>query len=126
MRILYNQSMFEKMVRIGRLYDHYGTLLTERQQKCLELHFLQDWSLGEIAADLGVSRQAVNDILRRSEETLEEYEKKLKLLQQEAVRAERLSRAKNLLQESVQEPASANILKALQEIDALLELEVGT
>lgn len=126
MRILYNQSMFEKMVRIGRLYDHYGTLLTERQQKCLELHFLQDWSLGEIAADLGVSRQAVNDILRRSEETLEEYEKKLKLLQQEAVRAERLNRAKNLLQESVQEPASANILKALQEIDALLELEVGT
>ena len=126
MRILYNQSMLEKMVRIGRLYDHYGTLLTERQQKCLELHFLQDWSLGEIAADLGVSRQAVNDILRRSEETLEEYEKKLKLLQQEAVRAERLSRAKNLLQESVQEPASANILKALQEIDALLELEVGT
>ena len=126
MRILYNQSMFEKMVRIGRLYDHYGTLLTERQQKCLELHFLQDWSLGEIAADLGVSRQAVNDILRRSEETLEEYEKKLKLLQQEAVRAERLSRAKNLLQESVQEPASANILKALQEIDALLEQEVGT
>ena len=118
--------MFEKMVRIGRLYDHYGTLLTERQQKCLELHFLQDWSLGQIAADLGVSRQAVNDILRRSEETLEEYEKKLKLLQQEAVRAERLSRAKNLLQESVQEPASANILKALQEIDALLELEVGT
>ena len=69
--------MFEMMVRIGRLYDHYGTLLTERQQKCLELHFLQDWSLGEIAADLGVSRQAVNDILRRSEETLEEYEKKL-------------------------------------------------
>ena len=118
--------MLEKIIRVGRLYDHYGLLLTERQQKCLELHFLQDWSLGEIAADFGVSRQAVNDILRRSEEMLEEYEKRLKLLQQEAVRAERLSRAKNLLQESVQERASSNILKALQEIDALLELEVGT
>ena len=118
--------MFEKMVRIGRLYDHYGTLLTERQQKCLELHFLQDWSLGEIAADFGVSRQAVNDILRRSEEMLEEYEKRLKLLQQEAELTERLNRAKSLLRESNAEQASPKVSQALQEIDALLEQEVGT
>ena len=56
--------MIEKMLRIGRLYDCYGALLTENQQKCLELHYLQDLSLGEIAAELSVSRQAVNDMLR--------------------------------------------------------------
>ena len=122
----YNQFMLEKIIRVGRLYDHYGLLLTERQQKCLELHFLQDWSLGEIAADFGVSRQAVNDILRRSEEMLDEYEKRLKLLQQEAELTERLNRAKSLLQESNAEQASPKVSQALQEIDALLEQEVGT
>ena len=75
--------MIEKMIRIGRLYDMYGELLTDRQRKCLDLHYLQDLSLGEIAAEFGVSRQAINDILHRTTEILEQYEQKLKLLEQE-------------------------------------------
>ena len=82
--------MIEKMIRIGRLYDVYGELLTERQRKCLDLHYLQDLSLGEIAAELGVSRQAINDILHRTEELLEQYEEKLKLLEQDENRTELL------------------------------------
>ena len=122
----YNQFMIEKMIRVGQLYDVYGALLTERQRICLELHFLQDWSLGEIAAEFGVSRQAVNDILRRSEETLEEYELALNLLKQETQRTARLNRARSLLTESIRENPSAKVSQALTEINTILEQEVGT
>ena len=122
----YNRFMIEKMIRVGQLYDVYGALLTERQRKCLELHFLQDWSLGEIAAEFGVSRQAVNDILRRSEETLEEYELVLNLLKQETQRTASLNRARSLLTESIRENPSEKVTQALTEINTILEQEVGT
>lgn len=80
----------ERLVRTGLLYDFYGGLLTEKQQRVMELYFLEDWSLAEIAATEGVSRQAVHDLLQRSEKTIEEFETKLGLL-------ERYSRQRALL-----------------------------
>lgn len=77
----YNHFMIEKWLRIGSLLDFYGPLLTEKQRLCLELHYQNDWSLGEIAAHLAISRQAVNDMLKRTEETLSDYEVKLGLLE---------------------------------------------
>ena len=118
--------MIEKMIRIGRLYDIYGALLTERQQKCLELHYLQDLSLGEIAADFAVSRQAVNDILRRCEETLEQYETVLKLLERDENRTTALRQVGQLLSESLQEHESEKVLQALEKVNHILEQEVGT
>ena len=72
--------MLEKMLRISLLHDFYGALLTERQQQCLELHYLNDLSLSEIADQIKVSRQAVYDIVKRSEQILEDYEAKLGLV----------------------------------------------
>ncbi len=63
------------------MLDFYGALLTPKQQKCLELHYLNDFSLAEIADEFAVSRQAVYDILHRSELILESYESKLKLVE---------------------------------------------
>ena len=45
----------------------------------MKLYYLEDLSLGEIAGEYGVSRQAVYDNVRRTEEMLEDYEAKLKL-----------------------------------------------
>ena len=39
------------------LFDYYGDLLTDRQRACLDMRYNQDLSLGEIAQELGVSRQ---------------------------------------------------------------------
>ena len=64
----------EQRVRLGRLFDAYGCLLTEKQQKCLELYFCDDLSLAEIADELEVSRQAIHDLIKRVEHTLERYE----------------------------------------------------
>ncbi len=70
----------EKLVRSGLLYDFYGGLLTEKQRKAMELYYFEDWSLAEIAESEGVSRQAVHDLLHRTERTMEELEAKLRLV----------------------------------------------
>ena len=58
------------------LYDYYGNLLTSRQKECLELRYNQDLSLGEIAEELGISRQGVHDNLSRTEAQLRNMEEK--------------------------------------------------
>jgi len=115
--------MIEKMIRIGRLYDVYGELLTERQRKCLDQHYLQDLSLGEIAAELGVSRQAINDILHRTEESLEQYEAKLKLLAQDEKRTETLLMVRSALTEAlaVKHPSEEPLQRALEAVDQILK-----
>lgn len=83
--------MLEKMLNIGVLFDFYGALLTEKQQRCISMHYLDDLSLAEIADEFQVSRQAVHDILQRAEQTLAGYERKLRL-------AERYRQEQSVLQ----------------------------
>ncbi|HAN94237.1 YlxM family DNA-binding protein [Candidatus Darwinibacter acetoxidans] len=71
----------EKTLRMSLLFDFYGALLTERQQDVFQLYFGDDLSLGEIAEELRISRQAVYDTLRRVGLILEEFEAKLGLVQ---------------------------------------------
>ena len=58
------------------LFDYYGDLLTDRQKLCLDMHYNQDLSLGEIAQELSISRQAVYDNLSRAEALLKNMEEK--------------------------------------------------
>lgn len=71
--------MIEDRLRIIMLYDFYSELLTDKQKKCVELNFFEDWSLAEIAEELSVSRQAVHDLLKRVATILEDYENRLHL-----------------------------------------------
>lgn len=66
-----------KNERLGDLYAYYGSLLTKGQQGYFEDYYYNDLSLGEIATNNDVSRQAVYDNLRRSSKSLEKYESKL-------------------------------------------------
>lgn len=71
----------EKFVEQTLLYDFYGELLTERQQQVYESVVLEDYSLSEVAEDLGISRQGVHDMIKRCNHTLEEYESRLRLVE---------------------------------------------
>lgn len=71
----------EKFVEQILLYDFYGELLTERQQQVYESVVLEDYSLSEVAEDLGISRQGVHDMIKRCNHTLEEYESRLHLVE---------------------------------------------
>lgn len=64
-----------------RLYAVYGELLTAKQRETMEDYFGLDLSLGEIAEMRGVSRQAIKYALDSAEQTLLEYEQKLRFLQ---------------------------------------------
>lgn len=66
--------MEDKTLEMTMLLDFFGELLTQRQRSCLELHYGEDLSLGEIASELGISRQGVRDNLVRAEKSLREYE----------------------------------------------------
>ena len=70
----------EKIVEQGLLYDFYGELLTEHQRQIYEGIVYDNLSLGEIAQEEGISRQAVHDIVKRCDKTLRGYEGKLQLV----------------------------------------------
>ena len=71
----------EPKVRQTYLYDFYGELLNEHQQKIFEAFVFDDLSLGEIAEEQDISRQAVHAMIKRSTTKLEEYENKLHLME---------------------------------------------
>lgn len=87
----------EKFARINLLFDFYGPLLTERQQRMLEKHYAQDLSLGEIATARGVTRQAVHDTIKRATLALEHYEDKLGLVEKFLYQRTRITEAAELL-----------------------------
>ena len=66
-------------LRLIRLFDTYGRVLTAHQQRLLHLYLLDDLSLGEIGDRLHITRQAVFDSLRRSVRQLERIETSLGL-----------------------------------------------
>lgn len=114
--------MLDKRFRTELLFDLYGALLTEKQQYCLELHYLRDISLSEIAVELDVSRQAVYDILRRSEQLLEDYEEKLKLAERHQQERKLVSEVYALLSALPPEVAEqTGIRGALSKLQALLD-----
>ena len=71
--------MLEETFDISVLYDFYGPLLTEKQQRFVDLYHNENCSLTEIAEETGVSKQAVSEGLKRAEKALMNYEEKLGL-----------------------------------------------
>ena len=71
----------DKILEQSLLYDFYGELLTSHQKEIYEQFMLEDLSLSEIAADAGISRQGVHDLIKRCQKTLTEYEHKLHLVE---------------------------------------------
>lgn len=72
--------MIEKTIRVCQLYDVYKGLLTPIQQQYIEYYYLDDLSLKEVAVEVGVSRNAVHDSLKRTVDLMEHYESNLHLL----------------------------------------------
>lgn len=113
----------EKKLRLADLYDHYGRLLTVKQQEILDQYCMEDLSLAEISENLEISRQAVYDTVHKVERQLEEMENSLGLLARHQRRKQLLDQALLLTNEMKEHtPAAGARLVKLQElITELLE-----
>ena len=97
------------------LLDFYGELLTDKQREYCDLHWNEDYSLGEIAQLGGLSRQGVWDILRRAEASLQGYEEKTGLVRRHLERRELLADIrKELSQLLPEDEKSRAILERLE------------
>ena len=65
-----------KNLHISALLDVYGEFLSEKQRSVTEHYFNDDLSLAEIAENEGITRQGVNDLIKRAEALLLELEEK--------------------------------------------------
>ena len=64
----------DKRIRLNMLYDYYKDFFTTKQQDYFEDYYYNNYSLGEIAEENNVSRNAVHNQLKIVEERLEEME----------------------------------------------------
>ena len=113
----------EKIFEQALLYDFYGDLLTEHQKQVYEAAVFNDMSLGEIAAEQGISRQGVHDLIKRCDKILSDYEEKLHLAERFATAKKKISQIDSLtkLDERAEtgKEARADLIKRLHKIQSL-------
>lgn len=113
--------MLEKISWMNLLYDFYGQLLTERQKDFIELYYGQNLSLGEIAGEFMVTRQAVHDTLKRAEQMLAQYEEKMGLVTKYRLERDKLSAAAALLDEYSASTDDKRIVRARNLLKEVLD-----
>lgn len=89
------------------LFDLYQSLLTDKQREYFIMYYYNDFSLGEIASNLGISRNAVFDIIKKTEALLNDYESKLHLNE------------KRLKREEIYDSLDENIALKLRKIEEI-------
>ncbi|CDR31164.1 putative DNA-binding protein [Acholeplasma oculi] len=72
-------EQIEKIEYLNHLFSYYGVLLTDKQREYFTNYYHLDLSLFEIAESFGVSRNAVFDQLKKTEQHLLDFEQKLGL-----------------------------------------------
>jgi len=110
-------------LEMALLFDYYGGMLTDKQRDCFDMRYNQDLSLGEIGEMLGVSRQAVNDNLTRTEALLRRMEENIGCVKRYKLsrRAVEEIRTAATVLDASSDPAvramAQNILNAVQTIE---------
>ena len=74
------EHTIEERMELSLLYDFYGALLKENQQRMFEASILEDYNYAEIAEDEGITRQGAYDVVKRASKLLRDYEEKLGLV----------------------------------------------
>ena len=98
-----------KIMEQTLLYDFYGELLTDHQRQVYEAVVLNDYSLSEVAEDLGISRQGVHDMIKRCGRILSDYEEKLHLVS-------RFVNQIHILTKNCQNESKESLMRKIEEI----------
>jgi len=115
----------EDIFKISLLLDFYGQMITKRQYEILDLHYNNDYSLGEIAQILNISRQGVYDNIKRGKAALFEMERKLGLVARFSRQKDKASEILSLLEcidmASLPDKDSRCIEKVTEIVKSILE-----
>ena len=68
----------EESIKVTKLFDIYGGLLADSQAKLLKDFLFNDLGLTEMGKIYGISKQAVDDAVRKGRVKLYKFESKLK------------------------------------------------
>ena len=112
----------EKDMKIAYLYDFYGEILSEKQQLVFEMYYNDDCSLGEIAEQIGISRQGVRDCVKRCETSRSQMEQKLGLaarFEEMTEDIDRIKRSAVFVSEELADREGCNEIK--QKIDDIIK-----
>ena len=111
--------------KVSILLDFYGQLLTARQYEILDMYYNYDYSLGEIAGELGISRQGGHDCIRKGRAALEAYEARLSLAarfrEQEEMVKKALSCLKKVESEVPRAAGNSSFQKAVKALEKVLD-----
>ncbi len=116
----------EKSIEISLLFDFYGELLSEKKREAASLYFNEDLSLSEIAEHMGITRQGVSDLIRRSESELYGFEDKLGLYSRfEAINAsaEKIRELSESIADCTSGQVKTQALEVLAEAKKIEQLE---
>ncbi|WP_414046620.1 putative DNA-binding protein [Macrococcus equi] len=106
-----------KTMRMNYLFDFYQALLTDKQRNYLERYYLLDESLSEIAETFQVSRQAVYDNIRRTDDLLEEYESKLGLYKKFQLRQSIIEEMNEVL--NSEQPSMGQLMNYIEQLQKI-------
>lgn len=106
----------EKIFEQGLLYDFYGELLTKHQRKIYEDAIYNDLSLSEIAAEAGITRQGVHDLIKRCDKILQGYEEKLHLMERFLLAKKTVNEILELTEEIMQKSESSEQIQKIKQL----------
>lgn len=114
--LIVERENLNRKVDLAFLSAFYGGMLTDKQRRVLSLHCEEDLSLGEIADEVGITRQAVHETLSRAAARLTEMEDKLGA-------AARFRRMESGLEEALSSLRAKDNIKAEQILTELINYE---
>lgn len=103
----------DKIYEETLLFDFYGELLTDRQKQIYGDVVMNDLSLGEAAAEYGISRQGVHDMIRRCTKILNGYEEKLHLVRKFLDMKQKIRKIESLTEDERIKKLAAELLEEL-------------
>ncbi len=106
-------DVIDKHVRINTLLSFYGSLLTDKQYRVMHYYYEENYTLGEIAEILSVSRNAVHDQMSKTVKKLEDYETKLKLKEKHDAKEALIVK----LEKTVDTPQAKALLAKLKDVE---------
>ena len=111
--------MFEKNLEMSFLLDFYGDVLSERKRSVMTMYYNEDLSLAEIADEIGISRQGVRELIKKSEDELTTLEQKLGLAQKSVTARQCAERLKALLTDcEIDSPVKSEMLSLAEALEA--------